>query len=143
MSRGEGVGNLNAEVEKLIERQRLVGDEVSERDAVEILHGDEAIAFFDIRVVDGADMRMIEGGGGLRFALETFQGQNIVGHVAHKEFQGDHAVQAEVLGLVDDAHATAAQSFEDAVAREGAADEWIGSRHLAVMLGWQGMGSQR
>jgi hypothetical protein len=78
---------------------------------------------------------MIEGGGSLRFALETFECQNIIRHVADEKLQGDHAVQADVLCFVDDAHAASAESFEYAVAREGAADKWVWGRHLALMLG--------
>ena len=45
-----------------------------------------------------------------------------------QEFQGDEAVEEGVFGFVDDAHSAAAESFEDAVVRDGLSDErvWVG-----------------
>ena len=39
----------------------------------------------------------------------------VPGQVVGKEFQGDKAAEAGVFGLVDHAHASAAEFFEDAV----------------------------
>ena len=38
----------------------------------------------------------------------------VVGHVFWKEFESDKAVEPGVLGLINDAHPTAAKAFKDA-----------------------------
>jgi hypothetical protein len=38
--------------------------------------------------------------------------------------QGDKPMEARVLSLVDDSHATAAELFDDPVVRDGPADHW-------------------
>jgi hypothetical protein len=71
----------------------------------------------------GADLRMIQSGRSLRFALESGQSLRILGYFIGQEFQGDETIQLHVLGLVDDTHATAAQLLDDAVVRDGLADQ--------------------
>src|SRR5215472_4804928 len=56
-------------------------------------------------------------------------------HNFHRNFQGNKSMEPGVLGLVHHTHAASAKSFEDAVARDGLADESVGVRHSAVMLG--------
>jgi len=78
---------------------------------------------------------MVQGGGGLRFALEAREGVGIFGDIIGEEFEGDVAVEANVFGFVDDAHAAAAKFLEDAVVGDGVADEGVGVRHSAAILG--------
>jgi hypothetical protein len=44
-------------------------------------------------------------------------------NVLRQEFEGDAAVQPGVLGLVDHTHPAAAQLLDDAVMRDGLADD--------------------
>jgi hypothetical protein len=60
----------------------------------------------------------------LRFALETAQRLRILGDFIGQELQSDEAVEAGVLGLVDDTHAAAPELFQDAVVRDCLADHW-------------------
>jgi hypothetical protein len=49
-------------------------------------------------------------------------------------------MQARVFGLVDDAHAASANFFKNTVVGDGPADERVGVRHSAALLGlrsWQ------
>jgi len=62
---------------------------------------------------------MVQGGGCLGFATETLQSLMILSQIFRKEFQSDEAAQAGVLGFVDNAHATTAELFYDAVMRDG------------------------
>ena len=48
--------------------------------------------------------------------------------VMRQEFQRNFAFEARVFGDVDDAHATAAEFFEDRVVRDGAANKRRGVR---------------
>ena len=85
--------------------------------------------------VYGADVGMIQSGGGARFAAKAFQRLRISGYIVGQEFQSNKAAKFGVLGLVHDTHPAAAQLLDDAVVRDGLADERCGVRHLALMLG--------
>jgi len=67
------VSSLNSEGQSFVERKRLTGDGVLEGLAVQKFHDDERMAVFFADFINGADVRVIESGGGLRFALETFE----------------------------------------------------------------------
>jgi hypothetical protein len=46
----------------------------------------------------------------------------ILGHFFRKEFQGDKAMQAGVVGLINDAHPAPTEFLSDAVMRNGLPD---------------------
>src|SRR5215469_7603226 len=101
---------------------------------IEILHGDECPAGVFADVVNGANVGMVQSGGGFRFPAKAFDSVRIVGDFIWQEFQCDEAVETGVLGFIDNTHATTAESFEDAVMGDGLADEGVGIRHSAVIL---------
>jgi len=119
----QGIGEFDGDIENSIEFQGLASDQVLQGYAVEKLHDDEGFSVLLADVVDGADVGMIESGGGLRFALEASKGLRIVGDVVGKKFEGDAAVKAGVFGFVNDSHAAAAQPLDDSVVGDGSADE--------------------
>src|SRR6266404_4333918 len=59
---GERVNNLERELERLIERKRAAPHELLERLAIDVLHHEEEHIFDFIDFIDGADVRMIDGG---------------------------------------------------------------------------------
>jgi hypothetical protein len=65
---------------------------------------------------------VIQGRGGLGFALKAGEGLRIVSDIFRKEFKGYETVEARVFRFVDDAHASAAEIFDDAVMRDGLAN---------------------
>ena len=73
--------------------------------------------------VDGADVGMVQRGGGPRLAAKAFQGLRVLGHIVGQELQGDEAAEFSVLGLVDHTHPAAAELLDDAVVRDGLADQ--------------------
>ena len=73
-------------------------------------------------LVNGADVGMVQRGCGLRFALETSERVCVFGYIVRQELQGDKAMQLYVFGLVDHAHAAAAQFRDNAVMGDGLAD---------------------
>ena len=93
-----------------------------QRHPVQKLHGDERLLATLADVVNGADVGMVESGGGTSFTPETFQCQRVSGHVIRQELERNETTQLGVLGLVHDAHSTTAELFDDAVARDGLAD---------------------
>jgi hypothetical protein len=68
--------------------------------------------------VNGADIGMVESGSGTGFATETFQRLWVLRYIVGEKFKRDKATERGVLGLVDDAHASAAEFLDDAVMRD-------------------------
>jgi len=68
-----------------------------------------------VDIVNRADMRMIQRGGGARFTPEPLQRLKVFGQRLWEKLQGDVAAQAGVLGLLDDTHAAAAQLLEHTI----------------------------
>ena len=89
----------------------------------------KAVAVVLADIVDGADVGMIQSGSGFGFALEAFERLRVVGDIVGEKFQSDGAVEAGVLGFVDDTHAAATEFFDDAVVRNGAADKGLRVGH--------------
>src|SRR5580692_2470018 len=92
--------------------------------AVQKLHGDEVLTLSLVNLEDHADVRMVEGGRGLRFTLEAGQSLRIFSNIIRQELQGDKAVQLYVLGFVDHTHPATAELLDDAIVRDGLADHW-------------------
>ena len=93
-----------------------------QRQAVEILHGDEVLTFALVNLEDHADVGVVQGRRGLCLALETGQSLRVLGDFIGQEFQGDEAMQLHVFGFVDDTHPSTTKFFDDAIVRDGLAD---------------------
>jgi len=65
--------------------------------------------------VDGANVRVVERGGGAGLALETLEGLGLMGQLWGKDLQCYEAAEFGVLSLVDHTHPAAAQLLNDAV----------------------------
>ena len=65
--------------------------------------------------MDGANIGMVQRGGGFGFATEAAQGLRIPGEIVREKFQSDEAVEARILSLINDTHTTTADFFHYAV----------------------------
>ena len=122
------IGDLDAQIEHRLDLHRLASDPVPERLPLQQFHGDEASPIGLVDLVDRADVRVVQGGCGLRFALEAAECLRVVGEFVGKELQSDVATELQVLRLIHHSHAPAADLTEDAV---------MGDR-LPHGLGWRG-----
>ncbi len=120
--RGEGVGQRHGDAEELLERQAALGDRLREGLALDVLHGEEALAVGLFDRVDGDDVGVVEGGDGLDLALEAGEALRVVGERRRQGLQRHLAMQPLVFGEEDDAHAAFAQLGEDPIVRQPAAD---------------------
>jgi len=93
---------------------------VLERAAFHKFHDDKRVAGILADFVNGADVGMIQGGGGACFALKTPQSQGVAADGLGEEFEGDESAKLGIFGLMDDAH-RATQLFEDAEVRDSTA----------------------
>jgi hypothetical protein len=139
----ERVGDLDTKTQRLLKRKRLVANGVLESMAFEAFHDDEWVAIHFADFMDSADVGMIQRGGGLGFALETLKRLLFSYDVVRKELQGNETAQPGIFGFVNDAHASAAEFFDNVKMCDGAADEGRGIRHVSPILESRGVSSQR
>src|SRR6516164_3695363 len=90
--------------------------------AVQELHDDERLALVFTNLMDGADIRMVEGRRSTRLTLEALERRPVARHVLRQELQGDSTAELGVFGLVDHAHSAATELLQDAVVRNDLAD---------------------
>ena len=97
----------------LVGRQSL--GEAAARDQ---LHGEVLLAVVLADLVDRHDAGVVEQGDGLGLVLEPAQLVVAGEHAGLDHLEGDGPVEADLPGLVDDAHAAAAQLLVDLVVAE-------------------------
>ena len=119
------VGDLDAELEHAVERQRAARELVLQRPAVEQFHDDELLAVVLADVVDRADVRVVERRGDARLAAEAVERFGVGGEIGGQELQRDLAAEADVLGAVDHAHAAGAEPLENLVMGDNGANHRV------------------
>ena len=115
--RVERLGDLFRHAQGLSERQRAAAQPALERLAADVLHGDAGTTVEGGDLVDGADERMIERGGGARLAKELLQAVALAGR--GDELEGDLPMEHHVIGETDLPHASAADDLDDPIAGSG------------------------
>jgi hypothetical protein len=138
VGRIEGIGDFGGEFQALLQRHRFSVNAMLERPAFEKLHRDKSTAILLADVVDGADVRMIQGGCGLRFPFEAGQCLRIARNFLRQEFQRHQAMKPRVLRLVHDTHSTTAEFLDDAIIGYRLTNERIGAGHPEHILGCAG-----
>src|SRR6516162_3419386 len=106
--RVERTRNFDADLERLVERERTFPNAVRESLALDVLHHEKVGA----DVVERADVRMVERSYGVGFAFES------LAEAFRRDLDGNFAVQARVTSLVHLAHTTNSQRREDLVGSE-------------------------
>jgi len=114
----EGVGHLDAEIQQGRKLDRPPADPLAQRLPLEQLHHDEMLPGVLADVVDHADVGVGERRGRARLALEALDGARVLRHLERQELERHGTAEAGVLGLVDDAHPSAAELLDDSVVRE-------------------------
>ena len=130
----QSVGNFDGQRNKRLHLHRASVDNLLERGALEIFHGDKRLGTVFADVVDGTNIGVIQRRSGFGFATETTEGLWIASDIVRKKFQRNETVQALVLRLVNHSHAAAAELFEDEVMRDSLSDQRRGRRHCAPSL---------
>src|SRR5262245_22533166 len=95
--------------------RRISGQALLQCLSFEQLHRDERPALVLFDVIDSADIRMVEGRGGLGLALEALKGDRILGELFRQELQSGTATQLEIFGFVHHSHTTAAEDLQHSV----------------------------
>src|SRR3954454_4389229 len=111
----ERIGDLEAKIKQRARIQRPATDPMPEGLPVQQFHGDEGSPLDFVYFVNGADVRMVQGGRCLCLPLKTTEGLRVVGEFVWKELQGDMATQLQVFSLIHYPHAPATDLTDDAV----------------------------
>ena len=118
--------HLDHDVGDLVEREAaLARDAIGERRADELLHDEVGAAVVEqAEVVDLADVGVADRAGGARLLLEALHGDALLRLRRVEDLDRDEPAEAEVLGLVDRAHAALAEdALDDVAVADGPADE--------------------
>ena len=107
--------DLNAQVHKQVNLQRVLFHHCLERSSFQILHHQEGNAICSADIVDGANARQVQSGCGARLAMKTLEGLRVASHLFRQEFQRHDAAELQVLGAVHHSHAAASDALKDAV----------------------------
>jgi len=95
----------------------LSANALPQRPAFQQFHCDEVPAFMFPNVVDRADIRMVQNGGGPRFTQEPFDGRSIPADFRRKKLQSNVAAQTCVFGFVHHAHSAAPKLLDHTIMR--------------------------
>ena len=115
----ERAGDLGDDVGRAFGSELVLGaHERAQIGPVDVAHDDEQHALALARVVDGDDVRVLDGGRRLGFGDEALSEVLVVGERGRDDFQRDRPLQAELRRAIDDAHPTAAGEPFDAVIDE-------------------------
>ena len=112
------VGDLRADAKQVRHRHRALGQTGRQRLAVQQLHHEVGGAVHVAHVKEGAHARVREARDGPGFAIETIARLVRDRHVGSEDLDGHEAVEPGVAGLVDLAHAAAAEWRQDLVRTE-------------------------
>jgi hypothetical protein len=104
----EGVSDFGADFESLIDRKRAPGDALGEAFAFDAFHDKEIDAVLRADIEKRADIRMIQRGDGLGFALEPELARGVAGKMCRENFNGNGPLKTRVASAIDLAHTTRA-----------------------------------
>jgi hypothetical protein len=102
-------------VQELAYLNRIAGEQGTQRPALDQFTDDVLLPGFDAEIIDADNVRVIEPGDGAGFALKAAMLVGARGAVFAKDFDHDIAVEAEISGAVDLAHAAGPEHRPDLV----------------------------
>ena len=117
----ERIGDLDAEVDRLMDLDRPMRQQLAQGLPLEQLHHEVRSALVLADVVDRADIRVVQRGSGACFGAKPLEGAG-VHQIVRDELEGDGPAQANVFARVDDTHPPGAQLGGDAVVTNRASE---------------------
>jgi hypothetical protein len=114
----QGIRDFAAQLQHLLRRYRFAGNPFLQRLPVKALHRDKRLSVVLADFINRANVGMVQGGSGLRLAVEAPQSLRVRSELVRQELQGHKTVKPGVLGLVHHTHPAAAKFFDNAVVRD-------------------------
>src|ERR1700678_896100 len=121
--RVQRVRDLDSEQQQSFNFQRTPGNAVHQGHPVQKLHGDERFAVLLTNVVHRTNIRMVQRRCGFGFELKAGERLWIMSNLFGQELERAEAMQPRVLSLINHAHPAAAKFLDDAVMRNGLANQ--------------------
>jgi hypothetical protein len=118
------IGDLDAEVDRLMDLDRPVRQQLAQGLPLEQLHHEVGSALVLADVVDRADILMVQRGSGACFGAKPLEGAGVRQFV-WDELEGDGPSQANVFARVDDTHPTGTQLGGDAIVTNRASEHRV------------------
>ena len=113
--------------------QRTAREQSGQRLPLNQSHTEICLSLMLAGVVDGHDVRVYQMSGGLRFAAEARQIFRGGQFAIEDHFESDRAIETALPRLIHDAHAAAADLFEQLVIAEGSWQRgWVGEPTTGV-----------
>src|SRR5438477_9985156 len=106
---GERRSSLNGDIEHRAQRQMFARDLLPQRLTINEFGRDVVRATYFTNLVNGDDVRMIEGGGGFRFLLEAAHAVEVYSELRGQQLERDLPFEARILGEIDFAHSAFAK----------------------------------
>src|SRR5262249_23169199 len=111
----ERIGNVDGNLNHLIEIERMRSNQVLQRRAFQILHSNKARAVVLANFVNRANVRMIQRGSRSGLAPEALQRVWVLRQIFGKKLDGYEASKLKVFGLEHDTHAAATDFLDNSV----------------------------
>jgi hypothetical protein len=111
----ERIGRLNRDRQRLIDGHPAFPQAIRQRLAFEILQHEEIDPVLMPDIVQGADVRMIQGGDGARLALEALAGRGIAADMRGEDLDRNHSIESRVARAIDLPHAAGPKGRYDFV----------------------------
>ena len=90
------------------------GNELVERNTVDVLHHEEVVPFVAADTVNRHDVRVMQSSGNLGFTLESLPSFRIIEVATRQYFDRDSTCERELLCLIDNAHSAPTDLTNDA-----------------------------
>ena len=119
------IGDLQADLDDLADRQRPFRDARRQQFALDILHHDEVGAARLADVVGDGDVRRAEQRGRARLVQQARPAFGIRLEVRRQEFQGDRTAETDILRTIHFAHAAGAKALADAIVLNGRTNQRV------------------
>ena len=133
----EGAGNLRQQLDRVLGVERALAQALLEVRALDIAHGDEKQAVGLAGLVDGDDVRVVDRGCELGLFEKPLAEGLVLGKARSQELQRHLSLQPQILGQVDDAHASSAEQGLDPVAGKLGPKPGVGYGHSSLPDGWK------
>ncbi len=114
----ESLDNLSRNRQRIVQRQRALGDAIGERWSLHEFEHERSDSIRLLEAENRPDIRMVQRRQQLRFALESSEAIGIVRENVRKNLECDVAIQIGIEGAIYLAHAARADELADFVDTE-------------------------
>src|SRR4029453_647497 len=121
VGRFERLGDLTRNRNRLIERDRSLGQAIGERRPIDELEHEGLGSVRFLKAMDSSDIRMVEGREELGLALEPRDPVGIEREWLGQDLESDLTIELRVVGAIHLTHAAPANQGHDAVRSEARA----------------------